>query len=54
LGDEAVGEELIDHLSFVRFAGLSLDDEQVPDATCICRFRNSLLEKNLCKRCWTS
>jgi len=50
LSDEAVEEGLIDRLSFVRFAGLSLDDEQVPDATTICRFRNSLLEKNLYKR----
>lgn len=50
LSDEAVEEGLIDRLSFVRFVGLSLDDEQVPDATTICRFRNSLLERNLYKR----
>lgn len=50
LSDEAVEEGLFDRFSFVRFAGLSLDDEQVPDATTICRFRNSLLERNLYKR----
>ena len=50
LSDEAVEESLIDRLSFVRFVGLSLDDEQVPDSTTICRFRNNLLEKNLYKR----
>ena len=32
LSNEAVEEGLIDRLSFIRFVGLSLDDEHVPDA----------------------
>ena len=50
LSDDAVEDALSDRLSFVRFVGLSLDDDDVPDATTICRFRNALLEKNVAKR----
>ena len=40
-----------DRLSLVRFTGLSLDhDDEVPDATTICRFRQSLVERNILKR----
>lgn len=50
LSDDAAEDALHDRISFVRFVGFSLDDEEVPDSTTICRFRNSLLEKNLAKR----
>jgi len=49
LSDETVEEDMINRLSFVRFVGFSLDDEQVPDAITICRFRNSLLNMKLYK-----
>jgi len=50
LSDMAVEEALCDHLSFVRFTGLSLDHDEVPDATTICCFRQSLVERNILKR----
>jgi len=40
---------LYDRLSFVRFIGLSLDHDEVPDSSTICRFRQSLVEKNVLK-----
>ena len=43
LSDVAVEEALCDRLSFDRFTGLSLDHDEVPDATTICRFRQSLV-----------
>jgi len=39
-----------DRLSLVRFTGLSLDHDEVPDAATICRFRQSLVERNILKR----
>ncbi|KAF0235153.1 MAG: putative transposase IS4 family [Desulfovibrionaceae bacterium] len=48
LGDEAV-KKTCSTAFFICFAGLSLDDELVPDATTICRFRNGLLDLNLYK-----
>ena len=48
--DMAVEETLCDCLSFVRFVALSLDHDEVPDATTICRFRQSLVERNTLKR----
>jgi IS5 family transposase len=50
LSDAAVEECLYDRFSFVRFVGLSLDHDEVPDSTTICRFRQSLLENNVLKR----
>jgi len=50
LSDVAAEESLYDRLSFVRFVGLSLDHDEVPDSSTICRFRQSLLEKNVLKR----
>jgi len=50
LSDLAVEEALCDRLSFVRFVGLSLDHDEVPDATTVCRFRQSLVERNTLKR----
>jgi IS5 family transposase len=50
LSDAAVEEALFDRFSFVRFVGLSLDHDEVPDATTICRFRQSLVERNVQKR----
>ncbi|WP_428563710.1 MAG: transposase [Solidesulfovibrio sp. DCME] len=50
LSDAAVEEALCDRFSFVRFVGLSLDHDEVPDATTICRFRQSLVERNIFKR----
>ena len=46
LSDEALEESLIDRISFLRFVGLGMEDD-IPDATTICRFRNSLLEKKV-------
>lgn len=46
LSDLAMEEALIDRYSFTRFVGLSLD-EDIPDHTTICRFRNLLAEKKL-------
>ena len=46
LSDEALESALYDRISFARFAGLSLEDD-VPDATTICRFRSSLAERDL-------
>jgi IS5 family transposase len=50
LSDMAVEEALCDRLSFVRFVGLSFGHDEVPDATTICRFRQSLVERNILKR----
>lgn len=50
LSDVAVEESLYDRFSFVRFIGLSLDHDEVPDSSTICRFRQSLVEKNVLKR----
>jgi IS5 family transposase len=46
LSDAELEEALGDRLSFRRFVGLSLEDE-VPDHTTICRFRNRLIEAGL-------
>lgn len=46
LSDAELEEALADRLSFRRFVGLSLEDE-VPDHTTICRFRNQLIEAQL-------
>ena len=46
LSDLAMEESLCDRYSFSRFAGISLD-EDVPDHTTICRFRNLLAKKKL-------
>ena len=46
LSDEQLSCSLADRFSFVRFVGLSLEDD-TPDASTICRFRNALLEKDL-------
>lgn len=49
LGDLEMEYALCDRISFSRFAGFSLDDE-TPDHTTICRFRNLLLQKGLMKK----
>lgn len=46
LSDEDMEYALHDRISFARFTGFSLEDE-TPDHTTICRFRNSLVEKKL-------
>jgi len=46
LSDGEVEEQVNDRLSFSRFAGLSLEDD-VPDSTTVCRFRNTLVEAKL-------
>ena len=43
-------EALCYYPSFVRFMGLSLEHDEVPDSTTICRFRQSLVECNILKR----
>jgi transposase, IS5 family len=49
LSDAELEEALSDRLSFRRFAGLSLEDE-VPDHTTLCRFRNLLIERALLEK----
>lgn len=46
LSDPQMEETLLDRISFVRFAGLSLASD-VPDHSTICRFRNELMEHGL-------
>lgn len=45
-----VEKALCDRLSFVRFVALYLDHDEVSDFTTICRFRQSLVERNILKR----
>lgn len=49
LSDPKMEELLTDRISFIRFAGFSLTSD-IPDHSTICRFRNSLLEKELYKK----
>jgi IS5 family transposase len=46
LSDEDTECAMLDRISFVRFAGFSLEESK-PDHTTICRFRNLLVEKKL-------
>jgi IS5 family transposase len=46
LSDKDTECAMLDRISFIRFAQLSLE-ESVPDHTTICRFRNLLVEKRL-------
>jgi IS5 family transposase len=41
LSDVSVEENVKDRISFSKFCNISMD-EQVPDATFLCRFRNTL------------
>jgi transposase, IS5 family len=43
LSDAEIEEALLDRLSFRRFVGLALEDD-APDHTTLCRFRNTLVE----------
>lgn len=49
LSDAETEEALYDRLSFRRFCGLGLEDE-VPDHTTLCRFRNRLVEAGLMEK----
>jgi IS5 family transposase len=49
LSDAEAEEALCDRLSFRRFVGLSLEDE-APDHSTICRFRNLLIERGLLEK----
>jgi IS5 family transposase len=46
LSDKETEYAMLDRISFVRFAGFSLEESK-PDHTTICRFRNLLVEKKL-------
>ena len=46
MSDQETESAMLDRISFIRFAGLSLEDP-VPDHTTICRFRNALVGKKL-------
>ena len=46
LSDPGVEQALLDRLSFIRFVGFSIEDD-VPDETTICRFRNGLIQLNI-------
>ncbi len=43
LSDPAMEQMLVEHLGFLRFIDLSVEQE-VPDETTICRFRNGLVK----------
>jgi IS5 family transposase len=49
LSDAELEAALLDRLSFRRFVGLSLEDE-VPDHTTLCRFRNRLIDADLLEK----
>jgi transposase, IS5 family len=49
LSDADLEYRLGDSLSFTRFVGLSLEDE-VPDATTLCRFRNRLIQARVLEK----
>jgi len=49
LSDVQLEENLYDRISFLRFVGLGIEDD-IPDASTICRFRNSLLPNDLVKK----
>lgn len=49
LSDPELEEALSDRLSFRRFVGLSLEDD-TPDHSTVCRFRQRLLEKGLLEK----
>jgi len=53
LSDQATEDALYVNLLFIRFVGLSLE-EDVPDESTICRFRNSLLKAKLYDRLFNS
>lgn len=46
LSDEQIEEALCVRIDFMLFTGFELNDD-IPDASTICRFRNKLIEKNL-------
>jgi transposase, IS5 family len=46
LSDPATEQALMDRFSFIRFTGFSIEDD-VPDETTICRFRNGLITLNV-------
>ncbi|MBD3331174.1 IS5 family transposase [Candidatus Peregrinibacteria bacterium] len=49
LSDPELEDCLKDRISFKKFVGLQMEDD-VPDETTICRFRNKLMEKDLLKK----
>src|SRR3954469_12706171 len=49
LSDAELEEALGDRLSFRRFVGLGLEDD-IPDHTTLCRFRNGLVEAGLLEK----
>ena len=53
LSDQATQDALYVNLLFIRFVGLSLEDD-VPDESTICRFRNSLLKARLYDKLFNS
>ncbi len=46
LSDPATEQALLDRFSFIRFTDFSIEDD-VPDETTICRFRNGLIKLNI-------
>lgn len=45
LSDVSIEENVRDRISFTRFCGISMDEE-IPDSTVLCRFRNTLSKQN--------
>ena len=50
LSDEGVEDAIYDSYSFRKFMGVNFMDEQVPDATTLCKFRKLLDENGITKR----
>lgn len=47
LSDEGTEDALHDILSVRKFVGISINDDDIPDKSTICRFRNLLVEHGL-------
>ena len=47
LSDEGTEDAVVDILSVRKFVGITINDEDIPDKSTICRFRNLLIEHNV-------
>ena len=47
LSDEATEDAVYDSLAVRKFVGISVNEDDIPDKSTICRFRNLLIEHNV-------
>ena len=47
LSDEGCEDAVVDIMSVRKFVGISTNDDDIPDKSTICRFRNLLIEHNI-------